>query len=41
MTPLLFYGENDLHLVVIETFYACDHVTETFGDDHKDITGYP
>ncbi|VDO83074.1 unnamed protein product [Heligmosomoides polygyrus] len=41
MTSSLFYGDHNLHQAVIETFYACNRVTETLGDDHTDTTGPP
>ncbi|VDO84774.1 unnamed protein product [Heligmosomoides polygyrus] len=41
MASSLLYGDNNLHQAVIETFYACNRVTETLGDDHTDTTGGP
>ncbi|VDP43599.1 unnamed protein product [Heligmosomoides polygyrus] len=44
MTSSLFYGDNNLQQAVIETFYACYLVTETFGDDHTNtllVLGLP
>ncbi|VDO79461.1 unnamed protein product [Heligmosomoides polygyrus] len=41
MTSALFYGDHDLHQGVIETFYACNRVTETLGDDHTNTIGGP
>ncbi|VDO71604.1 unnamed protein product [Heligmosomoides polygyrus] len=41
MASSLLCGDNNLHQAVNETFYACNRVTETFGDDHTDITGGP
>ncbi|VDP08908.1 unnamed protein product [Heligmosomoides polygyrus] len=41
MTSSLFYGDNNLHQTVIETFYAFYRVTTTFGDDHTDTIGGP
>ncbi|VDP55380.1 unnamed protein product [Heligmosomoides polygyrus] len=41
MTLSLFYGDNNLHHAVIETFYACYRVTETFGDDNTDTAAGP
>ncbi|VDP08091.1 unnamed protein product [Heligmosomoides polygyrus] len=41
MTSSLYYGDNNLHQAVIETFYAGYRVTETLGDDHTDTTVGP
>ncbi|VDP08949.1 unnamed protein product [Heligmosomoides polygyrus] len=40
MTSSLLY-DNNLHQAVIETFHACNRVTETEEDDHTDTTGGP
>ncbi|VDO19618.1 unnamed protein product [Heligmosomoides polygyrus] len=41
MASSLLYGDNNLHQAVIETFYACYRLTETFEDDHTDTIGGP
>ncbi|VDP08131.1 unnamed protein product [Heligmosomoides polygyrus] len=41
MASSLLYGDNNLHQAVIETFYACNRVTEMLGDDHTDTIGGP
>ncbi|VDP19031.1 unnamed protein product [Heligmosomoides polygyrus] len=41
MTSSLFHGDNNLHQAVIETFYTCNRVTETLGDDYIDTTAGP
>ncbi|VDP06351.1 unnamed protein product [Heligmosomoides polygyrus] len=41
MASSLLYGVSNLHQAIIETFNACNRVTETFVDDHTDTTGDP
>ncbi|VDO82764.1 unnamed protein product [Heligmosomoides polygyrus] len=41
MASSLFYGDNNLHQAVIETLYACNRDTETFGDNQTDTTAGP
>ncbi|VDP02155.1 unnamed protein product [Heligmosomoides polygyrus] len=40
-TPSILYDYSNLPQAVIDTFYACNFVTEAFGDDHTDSIGGP